>query len=222
MVTVLFGLSVSERCEAGVSLSTRTSLRECERKERQRRGGEKEARLYTGWLARWGVLGGAERWRWDEEPTFPCSENRSAEKGGCCSRPSQLVAPFHNSLIFDWTCRAWTGGELDCIPTRGTSLCGTSGHLLARVWLEPRRFSLTPGRTASVIPRQTWHHYTPIRLYLPIRLRAVVIILWPLTGHVAGERHILGESGNGRPLMLLRMSASSRAMPVVIDSIAVT
>jgi hypothetical protein len=50
----------------------------------------------------------------------------------------------------------------------------------------------------------------------------VVIILWPLTGHVAGERHILGESGNGRPLMLLRMSASSRAMPVVIDSIAVT
>lgn len=140
MVTELFGWVSLEGCEAGYHC--RLELR-CENARGKRgRGGEGKGRrgrgqtIYPdGCPGGGGLTGGAERWRWDEEPMFPCSENRSAEKGGCCSRPSQLVAPFHNSLIFDWTCRAWTGGEIDRIPTRGASLCGTSGHLLARVWL---------------------------------------------------------------------------------------
>ena len=98
-------------------------------------GGEREAGIYTNRPDR---LGGGWRglaisWSWDEERPSPAPRTGTAEKGGCCSRPSQRVAPFHNSAPFDWTCRAWTGGEVDCIPTRGAPLCGTSCHLLARV-----------------------------------------------------------------------------------------
>ncbi len=134
---------VSRKVGSGItSLSTRTSLRECEKEREVEARGQREARKKpeyipsdrAGWV---GGEGGDEPClsRWDEEPPSPAPRTGKAEKGACCSRPSQRVAPFHNSAPFDWTWRHGGHGQAaktTAYPHEGP-LCGTSCHLLARV-----------------------------------------------------------------------------------------
>ena len=76
---------------------------------------------------------------------FPCSENREGRKRrllfeafAACSSVSQL-GPVRLDME---TWRAWTGGEDDCIPTRGAPVRDELPPLGKGSLLEPRRFSL--------------------------------------------------------------------------------
>jgi hypothetical protein len=110
-------------------------MRKGKRRRRRALGGGKGSDYIPESLG-WDGGGGRGRRtmdRWDAKPRCPCSEDMSAERGGYCWRLGQFVAPFHNWANFNWACGTWTCGEVDCIPTRGAPLCGTSGQVLARV-----------------------------------------------------------------------------------------
>jgi hypothetical protein len=172
-----------------ISLSTQTLLRECGR-EREGEGQHEEGGKSPDYIPEslvWNGGGGRgrrtmDRWDGDAKPRCPCSEDMSAERGGCCWRLGQFVAPFHNWVNFNWACGTWTCGEVDCIPTRGAPLCGTSGQVLARVHSSSRAGfrSLWKSGTCHPTPAMPTHSTTyPARLRQFV-LRAAVIIVLPL------------------------------------------
>lgn len=134
-------------------------------------GGGKETRLYTteagpclpGWCPGPGGGGSVSPTRdlagWDEKP-FPLLREQVG-----LSRLAHRVVPFHKLANFDWAPpRKDKRRSRPHTHTRGLP-CGTSGHVLARVWPRKRRFSLPSGRPAHRHPTQrTWHHYTACRL----------------------------------------------------------
>ncbi len=123
---------------------------------REREGGgrvEESTRPNSDVCLRLPLSGSRGRSRWHVKPPFPCSENRSAERGARRPSSTQHAAPFQDSTGCNWTPgrgRTWARRRKGRRhPHEGLegAPCGTSGQVLAQgVWLlEPRRFSLVAG-----------------------------------------------------------------------------